>query len=108
LRKEKEAALSAMQRRDVPESELYQAAARALRLEAAMQLGREPETLDGVEVTCARVLDGELAERVRQLFDQQAEVLYAGTSGGRKAASAETRVAALETVKGYENAKPTA
>ena len=35
-----------------------------------------------------------------------AEVLYAGTSGGKKPASAETRVAALETVKGYENAKP--
>jgi hypothetical protein len=107
-RKEKDAALSAMQRRDVPEGELYQAAARALRLEAALQLGRDPETLDGSEVAGARELDATMAQRVRQLFDQQAEVLYAGTSGGRKPASAEARVAALDTVKGYENAKPAA
>jgi hypothetical protein len=108
LRKEKDNALSAMQRRDIPESELFQAAARALRLEAAMQLGRDPETLDGTEVAGARALDDATAERVRQLFDQQAEALYAGSSGGKKPASAETRAAALDTVKGYENARPSA
>jgi hypothetical protein len=107
-RREKDAALSTMQRRDVPESDLFQAAARALRLEAAMQLGRDPETLDGAEVAGARALDDATAARVRQLFDQQAEVLYAGSSGGRKPASAETRAAALDTVKGYENARPAA
>jgi len=107
-RREKETALAAMRRRDVPEGELYEAAARALRLEAAMQTGRDPETLDGAEVTGARAMDPELAERVRRLFDQQAEVLYAGTAGGRRAASAETRAEALDTVKGYENAKPAA
>jgi hypothetical protein len=107
-RREKDAALSTMHRRDLPENELYQAAARALRLEAAMQLGRDPETLDGTEVAGARALDEATAERVRELFDQQAELLYAGTSSGRKPASAETRAAALDTVKGYENAKPAA
>jgi hypothetical protein len=108
LRREKDAALSAMQRRDVPEGELYQAAARALRLNAAMQLDREPDTIDGTEVAAARILDADLADRVRQLFDHQAEVLYAGTSGGRKPASSETRAATLDTVKAYENAKPAA
>jgi hypothetical protein len=97
-----------MQRRDVPEGELYQAAARALRLNAAMQLDREPDTIDGTEVAAARILDADLADRVRQLFDHQAEVLYAGTSGGRKPASSETRAATLDTVKAYENAKPAA
>jgi hypothetical protein len=106
LRREKEAALATMQRRDVPEGELYQAAARVLKLEAAIQTGRAPDTLDGAEVARARTLDAEMAERVRRVFDRQGEVLYAGTSGGRSAASAETRVDALETVKGYENAKP--
>jgi len=104
-RKEKEAELARMQRRDVPEGELYQAAARALRLEAAMQTGREPETLDGTDVAKARVLDEGLAERVRELFDRQAETTYAGTSGGKGAATAQARVELLETVKGYENAK---
>ncbi len=106
LRKEKEAALEAIRRRDVPEGDLYQAAARALRLEAAIQTGRTPDTLDGTEVANARALDGEMAERVRRVFERQAESLYAGTSGGRRAASAEERVNVLETVKGYENAKP--
>jgi hypothetical protein len=108
LRKEKDAALAAMQRRDAPEAELYQATARALRLEAAMQTGRDPDTLDGAEVVKARELEPVLAERVRRVFDRQAEVLYAGTyggPGGRSAASAETRVEMLETLKGYENAK---
>ncbi len=97
-----------MQRRDVPESELYQAAARAMRLEAAIQTGRAPETLDGTEVTNARALDEATAERVRSVFDRQAEVLYAGSSGGRSAATAQARVALMETVKAYENAKPSA
>jgi hypothetical protein len=105
LRREKEIALAAMQRRDIPESELYQAAARVLRLEAAIQTGRAPDTLDGSEVSNVRALDPAMAERVRRLFDRQAEAVYAGTSGGRSAASAETRVEALETVKGYENAR---
>ena len=105
-RREKEIALSAMQRRDVPESELYQQAALALRLEAAIQTGRAPDTLDGTEVACARILDETTAERVRSLFDRQAEVLYAGTSGSRTTASAQARIDLLETVKGYENAKP--
>jgi hypothetical protein len=95
-----------MQRRDVPESELYQAAARALRLETAIQTGRAPDTLDGDEVANARDLDEATAERVRRLFDLQAEVLYAGASAGRAAASAQSRLDLLETVKGYENAKP--
>jgi hypothetical protein len=106
LRKEKEAALDAMQRRDVPQGELYQAAARALRLEAAIQTGRTADTLDGAEVVKARALDAAMTERVRRVFDRQAEVLYAGTSGGRSPASSEERVHVLETVKGYENAKP--
>jgi hypothetical protein len=105
LHREKDAAMAAMQRRDVPEGELYQAAARALRLAAALQTGRAPDTLDGTEVANARVLDEALAERVRRVFDQQGETLYAGTSGGRRAASAETKVEVLETVKGYENAE---
>jgi hypothetical protein len=105
-RKEKEIQMATMQRRDVPEGELYQAAARALRLEAAIQTGRAPDTLDGREVAAARMLDEQTAERVCELFDRQAEVLYAGSSGGRGAASAQSRVALLETVKGYENAKP--
>lgn len=105
LRREKEIALAAMQRRDVPESELYQAAARVLQIEAAIQTGRAPDTLDGSEVANARALDPAMAERVRRVFDRQAEAVYAGTSGGRSAASAETRVEALETVKGYENAQ---
>jgi hypothetical protein len=104
-RKEKEAELSKMQSRDVPESALYEAAARAMRLEVAMQTGRAPDTLDGNEVAKARVLDAEMAERVRALFDRQAEVLYAGSSSGSGAASAKARVELLETVKGYENAK---
>jgi hypothetical protein len=108
LLKQKEAELATIQRRDLPEGELYQAAARALRLEAAIQLGRAPETLDGAEVANARVLDEALAERVRKLFDRQAEVLYAGASSGRSAASAQARVDLLETVKGYENAKRSA
>jgi len=108
LRKEKEAAMAAMLRRDVPESELYHAAARALRIEAALQTGRAPETLDGSEVAKARALDEVLEQRVRRLFDQQAEVLYAGNSSGKRPASAETRAEALDTVKGYENAKPAA
>ena len=107
-RKEKEAAVAAMQRRDVPEGELYQTAARALRLEAAIQTGRAPETLDGTEVVRARTLDEATAERVRRLFDQHAEVLYAGTSGGRSAASLQERTDVLETVNSYENAKPQA
>lgn len=107
-RRQKDAELAAIQRRDVPESELYQAAARALRLEAAIQTGRSPDTLDGAEVANARTLDQALAERVRRLFDRQAEVLYAGASGGRSAASAQARVDAMETVKAYENAKPAA
>jgi len=107
-RKEKDAALAAMQRRDAPESELYQAAARALRLEAAIQTGRAPDTLDGAEVAGARALDEAAAEQVRRLFDRQAEVLYAGASGGRSAASPQARVDLLETVKAYENAKPSA
>jgi hypothetical protein len=106
LRKEKEAALETIRRRDVPESELYQAAAKALRLEAAIQTGRTPDTLDGTEVAKARTLDPELTERVRRVFDRQAEVMYAGTSGGRKAASSEEKLSVLEIVKGYENAKP--
>jgi len=106
LRKEKEMAHAAMQRRDVPESELYQAAARAMRLEAAIQTGRTPDTLDGAEVAEARALDPETADRVRRVFDRQAEALYAGFSGARSAASAEERLKVLETVKGYENAKP--
>ena len=105
LRRDKEIALAAMQRRDVPEADLYQAAARVLRLEAAIQTGRAPDTLDGSEVANARALDPAMAERVRRVFDRQAEVVYAGTSGGRSAASAETRVEALETVRGYENAR---
>jgi len=105
-RREKEAELVKMQRRDAPESELYQAAARAMRLEAAMQTDRAPETLDGPEVLTARELDATLAQRVRNIFDHQAEVLYAGTSSGRGAASAQARTEALETVKAYENAKP--
>jgi hypothetical protein len=105
LRREKEIALAAMQRRDASESELYQAAARALRIEAAIQTGRAPDTLDGSEVSNARALDPAMAERVRRVFDRQAEAVYAGTSGGRSVASAETRVEALETVRGYENAQ---
>jgi hypothetical protein len=105
LRKEKDAAMAVLHRRDVPESDLYQAAARALRLEAAIQTGRAPDTLDGTEVVHARPLDAELAERVRRIFDRQAEAVYAGTSGGRSTASVETRVDAVETVKAYENAK---
>ena len=108
LHREKDAAVAAMQRRDVPEGELYQAAARALRLEAALQTGRAPDTLDGAEVAGARVLDEALAAKVRRVFDQQAEAVYAGTSDGRRAASAETKVEVLETVKGYENAQPAA
>jgi len=107
-RREKEAELAKMQRRDVPEGELYQAAARALRLEAAIQSGRDPDTLDETGVTAARVLDQQAAQRIHDLFDRQDEVLYAGTSGGRAASSAETRVDLLETVKNYENAKPAA
>ncbi len=107
-RREKEAEVSAMQRRDVPESALYQAAARALRLEAAIQTGRPPEMLDGNDVAEARALDEALAERVRALFDRQAEVLYAGTSGSRSAAPTQERLNILETVKAYENAKPSA
>jgi hypothetical protein len=106
LRREKEAALEAMRRRDVPESELYQAAARALRLEAAIQTGRTPDTLDGTEVAKARALDPDMAERVRRVFDRQAEAMYAGTADGRRAASSEEKVNVLEIVKGYENAKP--
>ncbi len=106
LRREKETALEAMRRRDVPEGELYQAAARALRLEAAIQTGRTPDTLDGTEVAKARALDPEMLERVRGLFERQAEALYAGTSDGRRAASSEERVSVMEIVKGYENAKP--
>jgi hypothetical protein len=108
LRKEKDAALAAMERRDVPEGEMYQAAARALRLEAAIQTGRAPDTLDGTEVGKARALDAAMAERVRRVFYREAEVLYAGNASGRSAASAEERVDLLETVKGYENAKPAA
>jgi len=104
-RKEKDAELAKMQSRDVPESALYEAAARAMRLEVAMQTGRAPDTLDGNEVAKARVLDGMMAERVRALFDRQAEVLYAGSSSGSGAATAKARVELLETVKGYENAK---
>jgi hypothetical protein len=106
LRREKEAALEAMRRRDVPEGELYQAAARALRLEAAIQTGRTPDTLDGTEVANARALDPDMAERVRRVFDRQAEAMYAGTSDGRRAASSQEKVNVLEIVKGYENAKP--
>jgi hypothetical protein len=106
LRREKETALATMRRTNVPESELYEAAARALRLEAAIQTGRAQDTLDGAEVVTARALDPELADRVRRVFDRQAEVLYAGVSGGRGPASAEARVDLLEIVKGYENAKP--
>jgi hypothetical protein len=40
------------------------------------------------------------------VFDRQAEVLYAGTSGGRSPASLDERMNVLETVKGYENASP--
>jgi len=105
-RREKDAALATMQRRDVPEGELYEAAARALRLDAAIQTGRAPETLDGTEVARARELDTVIATQVRRLFDQQAEVLYAGASGRRVAASPQARVDVMETVKGYENAKP--
>jgi hypothetical protein len=107
-RRQKDAELATIQRRDLPESELFQAAARALRLEAAIQTGRSPDTLDGTEVANARILDDSLAGRVRHLFDRHAEALYAGTSGGRTASSAQTRVDLLETVKGYENAKPVA
>jgi len=106
LRKQKEAALATMQHRDVPEGALYQAAARALRLEAAIQTGRAPETLDGTEVAGARALDEPMAERVRRLFDRQAEVLYAGAAGGKSPASPQARLDVLETVKGYENANP--
>jgi hypothetical protein len=106
--REKDAALAAMQRREVAEIELYQAAARALRLEAAIQTGRAPETFDGSEVLNARALDEETAERVRRIFDRQGEVLYAGAAGGRSSASLQARSEALETVKGYENAKPAA
>ncbi len=105
-RREKDAALAAMNRRDLPESELYQTAARVLRLDAAIQTGRDPNTLDGGEVAGARELDEDTAQRVRRLFDLQAEALYAGISGGRSTASAQSRSDMLETVKGYENAKP--
>jgi hypothetical protein len=107
-RREKDSALAVLQRRDVPEGELFQAAARALRLEAAIQTGRSPDTLDGAEVLSARNLDETTANRVRDLFDRQAEVLYAGASGGRGGASAQSRVDLQETVKAYENAKPAA
>ena len=108
LRREKETEIAAMQRRDVPESELYQHAARALRLEAAMQTGRTPDTLDGTEVLNARALDDATAGRVRRVFERCEEALYAGASSARSAASPEARVELLETVKGYENAKPLA
>ncbi|HEX4084643.1 MAG TPA: BatD family protein [Chthoniobacteraceae bacterium] len=107
-RREREMELARMQRRDTPESELYQAAAHAMRLEAAIQTDRVPETLGGPEVLSARELDEALAQRVRNIFDHQAEVLYAGTASARGAASAQVRTDALETVKGYENAKPAA
>jgi len=107
-RRQKDAEVATIQRRDLPESELFQAAARALRLETAIQTGRAPDTLDGTEVANARILDPSLAERIRHLFDRHAEALYAGASGGRTASSAQTRLDLLETVKGYENAKPAA
>jgi hypothetical protein len=77
-----------------------------LRIEAAIQTGRTPDTLDGTEVAKARALDPDMAARVRRVFDRQAEALYAGTSDGRRAASSEERVSVIEIVKGYENAKP--
>lgn len=105
-RRARDAEFAAMNRRDIPESDLYQAAARVLRLDAAIQTGRAPELIDPSEVASVRVLDGATAERVREIFDRQAEVLYAGASGSRAAASAQSRIELLETLKGYENAKP--
>ena len=107
-RREQDAELAELEQRDLPEGELWEAAARVLRLEAAMQTLREPDTLDAAEVAGARELDAATAQRVRELFDRQAEVLYAGTGGGRTASSSQARVELLETVKGYENAKPAA
>ena len=107
-RKQKDSEIATIQQRDLPEAQLYQAATRALRLEAAIQIGRAPDTLDGADVANARILDESLAKRVRQLFDRQAEVLFAGTAGGRSASSTQARLDLLETVKGYENAKPSA
>jgi hypothetical protein len=103
-RREKDAELAKLNRREAPESDLYDAAASALRLDAAILTGRTPSTLHPAEVTAARALDAATAERVRNIFDRQAEALYAGASGSRATASAETRVALLEIVKAYENA----
>jgi hypothetical protein len=49
-----------------------------------------------------------MAERVRRLFDRQAEALYAGASGSKSPASPQARLDVMETVKGYENATPAA
>jgi len=104
-RREKDAAMDAARRRGVPEAELYERAAWALRLEAAAQMDRAPDTLHAAEVLGARALGAETAERVRRLFERQAEALYAGSSSGARPASAEAQADVLDLIKKYEGAK---
>ena len=90
----------------LPEAELYQAAARALRLEAAIQLGRDPRHArrpGGGQ--CART-GRILGEKVRRYSTAMRKCCTPALPAGQDAASsAQSRVDLLETVKGYENAK---
>lgn len=104
-RREKETALAQVRRRGASEGELCQSATQALRLEAALQTGRPAATLHASDVLAGRQLDPATEAQIRRLFDRQAEMLYAGASGGTRPASPETQAETLDLLGKYESAK---
>ena len=74
--------MSLLQKRDLKEQEFFDAAVRVLQFDTALQEGWTPDAVGFDEACASRILDEELKERVRSLFDTHAELRYAGVSNG--------------------------
>jgi hypothetical protein len=89
-------------RRAKDRSELYDAAAHLLQVEAALATNRSPHACELPDILAARRLTPEASQAVEALFRQRAELVYAGGSRNDDAIRDTERDRVLETLSTYE------
>ena len=86
--------------------ELYDAAAHALQLDAALASGKEARACDLVDILAARQLTAAIAEAVEDLFNARAAFAYAGGTRDESPARPTDRDRVLDIINAYERSQP--
>lgn len=103
LRREKADLMKTLQRGDVEPAAFYDAAMRAIQIEAARRLRQNPAGIGAEDAVAAGALDAAAGDAVRSIFSAHEELSYSGVAARGKL-TADQRQNVLETIRRFENA----